>query len=70
MKKATLVRGLFALTLALGSLFVPGSTEAGPGGPCPRPNCTTSFCTGNSDCTAAPGGRCDHFCQNLGCCVY
>ena len=32
--------------------------------------CVTSPCSSNSDCTAAPGGRCNFACPQTGCCVY
>ena len=32
--------------------------------------CVTSTCSSNSDCTAAPNGRCDFVCPGVGCCVY
>jgi hypothetical protein len=75
MKKKTLLRTcLFALVVALGSLtpaisdlFVSKPLEAGP---CPRIGCPSGFCKQDSDCTAAPGGICDHFCPSMGCCVY
>jgi hypothetical protein len=35
-----------------------------------EPLCVTSLCTQNSDCTAAPNGRCNFACPQKGCCVY
>jgi hypothetical protein len=35
-----------------------------------NPFCVTSPCTRNSDCTAAPNGRCNFACPQTGCCVY
>jgi hypothetical protein len=32
--------------------------------------CITSVCSSNSDCTAAPNGRCDFVCPHTGCCTY
>lgn len=70
MKKSTLVRmALLVLALTLGSLelFVPKEAQAGP---CPRIGCPSGFCKQDADCTAAPGGTCNHFCPSMGCCVY
>lgn len=40
------------------------------GGPVCSPLCVTSQCTSHDECTAAPNGRCDFACPQVGCCVY
>jgi uncharacterized membrane protein len=69
MKRNTLLRTALAFALALGSMLLsaPAPSEAGP---CPRIGCPSGFCKQDSDCTAAPGGTCNHFCPSMGCCVY
>jgi len=60
------------LTLALAlSASVPFSSNEASADPreC-YPLCVTTPCSANSDCTAAPGGRCDFACPGSGCCVY
>lgn len=56
---------LLALTLLLGIAPV---LQADP--PVCQVLCVTSPCQSNSDCTAAPSGRCDFACPQMGCCVY
>ena len=62
-----------ALTFALAlSASVPYGSN-GEASANPRecyPLCATSPCTQQSDCTAAPNGRCDFACPGAGCCVY
>ena len=55
--------------LAVASLLcVTPALQADP--PVCNPFCVTSPCSSNSDCTAAPGGRCNFACPKTGCCVY
>ncbi len=35
-----------------------------------EPLCITSPCSTNSDCTAAPNGKCNLVCPGAGCCEY
>jgi hypothetical protein len=67
MKK--IVTSLIPLTFAL-MLSIGVTTQSSAAPPECEPLCVTSPCTQNSDCTAAPGGRCDFVCPQKGCCVY
>jgi hypothetical protein len=58
---------LLTATLTLGSLPMIQKSEAQP--VC-QVFCVTSPCSSNSDCTAAPNGRCNFACPQTGCCVY
>lgn len=67
--KRCIMRKMFKLlvpTLLLG--LVP-SLQAAPPGTC-QVFCVTSPCSSNSDCNAAPNGRCNFACPKTGCCVY
>jgi hypothetical protein len=61
------VRNLLFLTLTLGFLPLIQTSEAQQ--VC-QVFCVTSPCSSNSDCTAAPNGRCNFACPHTGCCVY
>lgn len=50
-------------------LFVPQPLNSQGPGTC-QVLCVTSPCSSNSECTAAPNGRCDFACPGTGCCVY
>jgi hypothetical protein len=59
----------FALALSAGVPFG-GSREVSADPEVCNPFCVTSQCTQHSDCTAAPGGKCNFACPHTGCCVY
>ena len=53
---------------ALADLFVPKPINMDP--PICQVACVTTTCQHHSDCTAAPGGKCNFACPQTGCCVY
>lgn len=64
-----IVTSLIPLTFAL-ALSVGAVTSSSADPVVCNPLCVTSQCSQHSDCTAAPGGRCDFACPGTGCCVY
>jgi hypothetical protein len=49
-------------------VFVPQPLQMAP--PVCQVFCITSECSKDSQCNAAPNGRCNLECPRLGCCVY
>lgn len=58
-----------ATPAATGDLFVPQPVNT-QGPPVCQVTCVTTACSSNSECTAAPDGRCNFACPGVGCCVY
>lgn len=52
-----------------GDLFVPQPVTR-QGAPVCQVTCVTSQCSSHAECTAAPNGRCNFACPQVGCCVY
>ena len=40
------------------------------GAPVCQVSCVTTQCSSHAECTAAPKGRCNFACPDVGCCVY
>jgi hypothetical protein len=59
-----------SLALAMSAGVFGGGRQASADPPVCNPFCVTTQCSQNSDCTAAPNGRCDYACPGVGCCVY
>jgi hypothetical protein len=57
---------------AVAGLTAPEPLFAAAGVPCPIVRCAFSPCTQSNECTAAPGGSCNLYCNHpkQGCCVY